>query len=106
MNEPDSLSGAIAIIGMSGRFPGARNLSEFWQNLRNGKESVRFFTEEELIAAGNDPETVRRPDYVKARSLLEDVAMFDAEFFGITPREAAHMDPQHRLFLECAWEAL
>ncbi|RYD71011.1 MAG: polyketide synthase, partial [Verrucomicrobiaceae bacterium] len=106
MNEPESLSGAIAIIGMSGRFPGARNVAEFWRNLQSGEESVHFFTEEELITAGLDPALVRRPDYVKARSLLDDVALFDAEFFGINPKEAAHIDPQHRLFLECAWEAL
>ncbi len=106
MTSPDIPSGAIAIVGMSGRFPGASDLAAFWQNLRAGVESITFFTDEELLAAGVDAETLRRPEYVRARSLLEGAALFDAEFFGYTPREAAHMDPQHRLFLECASEAL
>ncbi|RMF30773.1 MAG: polyketide synthase, partial [Chloroflexi bacterium] len=96
----------IAIIGMAGRFPGARNLDEFWQNLRDGVESITFFTDEEAIAAGVDPALVKNPHYVKANGVLEDVELFDAAFFGFNPREAEIMDPQHRLFLECAWEAL
>ncbi len=96
----------IAIIGMAGRFPGARNLDEFWQNLRDGVESITFFTDEEAIAAGVDPALVKNPHYVKANGVLEDVDLFDAAFFGFNPREAEIMDPQHRLFLECAWEAL
>lgn len=96
----------IAIIGMSGRFPGAKDVDEFWRNLRNGVESITFFTEEELKSSGIDPVLLRNPDYVKAKGVLDDAELFDASFFGFTPREAETMDPQHRLFLECAWEAL
>ncbi|NMF62568.1 polyketide synthase (plasmid) [Brasilonema octagenarum UFV-E1] len=98
--------GSIAIIGMSGRFPGAKNLDEFWQNLRDGVESISFFSEQELIDAGIDPAMVCHPNYVKAGAVLEDVDLFDASFFGLSNREASVMDPQHRLFMECAWEAL
>jgi acyl transferase domain-containing protein len=96
----------IAIIGMAGRFPGANNVEQFWQNLRDGVESISFFTDEELEASGIDPALLNDHSYVKANALLEDVEMFDASFFGFTPREAEIMDPQHRLFLECAWEVL
>ena len=94
--------GDIAIIGMSCRFPGAGDVETFWQNLKNGVESVSFFTDEGLAAAGVAPELLANPNYVKARPMLEDVDKFDAEFFGISPREAETMDPQHRLFLETA----
>ena len=97
---------AIAVIGMSGRFPGARDLTQFWQNLSGGVESIRFFTSEELLAAGVPPHLLRRGDYVPAAPTLDDIDLFDAKFFGMTPREAIVTDPQHRLFLECAWEAL
>jgi acyl transferase domain-containing protein len=97
---------AIAIIGMTCRFPGARNVDEFWQNLRDGVESITFFSDEELEAAGVDPAVLQAPNYVKARPVLKDVEWFDASFFKVNPKEAALMDPQHRLFLECAWEAL
>jgi acyl transferase domain-containing protein/acyl carrier protein/ubiquinone/menaquinone biosynthesis C-methylase UbiE len=96
----------IAIIGLSGRFPGAKNLEEFWHNLQAGVESITFFTDEELIASGIDPALVNHPNYVKARGVLADAELFDAPFFGLNPREAEITDPQHRLFLECAWEAL
>ena len=96
----------IAIVGMAGRFPGARNLDEFWRNLRDGVETISSFTEEELRAAGVDSALLRDPAYVKAGGILEDIELFDASFFGINHREAEMMDPQHRLFLECAWEAL
>jgi len=96
----------IAIVGMAGRFPGAKNIETFWQNLRNGVESITFFTDEELQAAGLDSQVFNRPDHVKAAGILEDIDKFDAAFFGYNPREAVLMDPQHRLFLECAWEAL
>ena len=96
----------IAIIGMSGRFPGAATIEEFWQNLRAGVESVRFFSEEELLAAGVEPSLLADPAYVKARPILEQVDQFDAAFFGYSPREASLTDPQQRLFLEGAWEAL
>jgi len=96
----------IAVVGMAGRFPGAKNVEEFWRNLRHGVESITFFTDEELKASGIDPASYGAPDYVKAAGIIEDIDKFDAAFFGYNPREAALMDPQHRLFLECAWEAL
>jgi non-ribosomal peptide synthase protein (TIGR01720 family) len=96
----------IAIIGMTGRFPGARNIDQFWRNLRNGVESISFFTEAELEKAGVEPALLSAPNYVKAGAVLEDIDLFDASFFGFNPREAELTDPQHRLFLECAWEAL
>ena len=96
----------IAILSMAGRFPGARNIDQFWENLRAGRETISFFTDEELIAAGTDPELLRDPNYVRARPVLEGVEMFDAAFFAYTPRDAELMDPQHRIFLECAWEAM
>ncbi len=96
----------IAIIGMSGYFPGARTLEQFWENLCNGEESITFFTDEELLAAGIRPDLLSHPAYVKSRPILEDIDKFDAHFFGYSPREAELLDPQHRLFLECAWEAL
>ncbi len=99
-------SSGIAVIGMAGRFPGAANVEEFWRNLRDGVESISFFTDDEMIAAGVDPARLRNPDYVNARGLLEGVDLFDAEFFRITPRDAEITDPQQRIFLECAWEAL
>ncbi|HEV7509093.1 MAG TPA: beta-ketoacyl synthase N-terminal-like domain-containing protein [Thermoanaerobaculia bacterium] len=97
---------AIAIVGMAGRFPGAPTLERFWENLRDGVESVSFFTDEELLAAGVDPALLADPAYVRARAVFDGVADFDAAFFGFTPREAEVMDPQHRILLECAWEAL
>jgi phthiocerol/phenolphthiocerol synthesis type-I polyketide synthase E len=96
----------IAIIGLSGRFPGAKNIDEFWQNLQTGKESISFFSDSELEAAGIETEILKNPQYIKAGGILEDIDLFDAAFFGFNPREAEIMDPQHRLFLECAWEAL
>lgn len=99
-------SAAIAIVGMAGRFPGARNVAEFWQNLRDGVEAVRPFSDVELLAAGVSADELAHPEYVKAGVVLEDLDMFDAGFFGFSPRDAAIMDPQHRIFLECAWEGL
>ena len=96
----------IAIIGMSCRFPGAEDYDAFWQNLRDGVESISFFSDEEVLAAGVDPALVSHPDYVKAGGVLSDIDHFDASFFAYSPREAALMDPQHRLFLEEAWKAL
>ncbi|MHC5823208.1 MAG: type I polyketide synthase, partial [Nostoc sp.] len=96
----------VAIIGMAGRFPGAKNIEEFWQNLQNGVESIASFTDEELISSGIDSTMLNDPQYVKSRAALEDVELFDASFFGFNSREAEIIDPQQRLFLECAWEAL
>jgi acyl transferase domain-containing protein len=97
---------SIAIIGMSGRFPGAKNLATFWQNLRDGVESISFFDDETLEKTGIDRSLLKNPNYIKARGVLDDIDLFDAEFFGMNPQEAAITDPQHRVFLECAWEAL
>jgi len=96
----------IAVVGMSGRFPGAGSTLELWRNLRDGVESITFFSAEELIANGADPALVRDPAYVRAKGVAEGVEMFEPAFFGFTPREAELMDPQHRVLLECAWEAL
>ncbi len=96
----------VAIIGMAGRFPGANTVEAFWRNLSAGVESVTFFTDAQLREAGVDPAVLENPNYVKASSVLDDPAFFDASFFGYSPREAELMDPQHRFFLECAWEAL
>lgn len=96
----------IAIIGMACRFPGADSIEAFWQNLVDGIESVSFFSDEELLASGVDPTLLGDPHYVKAGAVLDDVDRFDASFFDISPKEAEIMDPQHRLFLECAWQAL
>ena len=96
----------IAIIGMIGRFPGAASTEEFWRNLREGVESVTFFTDEELLASGIDSTSLSNPNYVKAGRYIEDIDMFDASFFGFSPREAEILDPQQRIFLECSWEAL
>jgi len=98
--------GEIAIVGMTGRFPGARNLEEFWRNLRDGVESITFYTAEELLASGVNREILDDKHYVRAGAILPDIELFDASFFGFTPREAEITDPQHRVFLECAWEAL
>ncbi|HEX8924497.1 MAG TPA: beta-ketoacyl synthase N-terminal-like domain-containing protein, partial [Terriglobales bacterium] len=96
----------IAIIGMAGRFPRARDVAKFWENLKNGVESIRVFSDAELLAAGVSAEELAQPEYVKMGVVLEDFDMFDAGFFGFSPRDAAIMDPQHRILLECAWEAL
>ncbi|PHK27151.1 non-ribosomal peptide synthase, partial [Nostoc linckia z15] len=96
----------IAIIGLTGRFPGAKNLDEFWHNLQTGVESISFFSDEELLAAGIEPALINNPNYVKANGVLEDAELFDAAFFNFNPRDAEITDPQHRIFLECAWEAL
>ncbi len=107
LQSPDSeYDGALALIGMSGRFPGAQNVEAFWQNIAAGVKSIQIFSDEELLAAGIDPVQLNQPNFVKAGSLLEHIDQFDASFFGYTPREAELMDPQHRLFLECAWETL
>ncbi|MDZ8064897.1 MAG: SDR family NAD(P)-dependent oxidoreductase [Nostoc sp. DedQUE08] len=96
----------IAIIGMSGRFPGAKTLDEFWENCCNGVESISFFSDEELELAGIDSSSLNDANYVKASGILSDIDLFDAAFFDISPKEAQILDPQHRLFLECAWETL
>ncbi|HEX3528164.1 MAG TPA: non-ribosomal peptide synthase/polyketide synthase [Thermoanaerobaculia bacterium] len=99
----------IAIVGMACRFPGATNPGELWRNLRQGVESITFWSDEELRAAGVPEHVIRNPIYVKAGGSLGsrgDIGLFDAGFFGFNPREAEVTDPQHRLFLECSWQAL
>ncbi len=97
---------SIAIIGMSGRFPQASSVEEFWRNLREGRESVSQFTLEEVLAELISEEVVRQPNYVRARPILDHIDLFDATFFGVQPREAEMMDPQQRLLLECAWQVI
>ena len=99
------LEGGIAVIGMSGRFPGAQDVAAFWSNLRDGVESIRFLSAEELLAGGEREELIDDVNYVAAAAPLDDIDQFDAGFFGMSPRDAAVFDPQHRLFLESAWEA-
>jgi acyl transferase domain-containing protein len=116
MDSRDISDGDIAIIGMSGRFPGARNIREYWQKLRDGVECIIPLSEEQMRSAllkslGYVPEAtlaqwLRDPHYVRAAAVLEDIDLFDAEFFGYTTSEAEAMDPQQRLFLECAWEVM
>jgi len=97
---------AIAIVGMAGRFPAAPDTRALWNLLRNGREATRWLTDEELLAAGESSAALQDPLYVRAAMILPDMEMFDAGFFGFSPREAAILDPQHRHFLECCWEAL
>lgn len=96
----------VAIIGMSGRFPGAPTLDDYWRNLRDGVESLRPFTTEELDAAAVPAALRRSPNWVNAGGPLEGIDLFDEEFFSYSPREAETIDPQQRVFLECAWHAL
>lgn len=101
----DHAASEVAVIGFAGRFPGARNADEFWQNLRDGVESISFFTRDELLSSGLHPDTVDAPEYVPAKAILDDIELFDAAFFSYSPREAEMLDPQQRVMLECAVEA-
>ncbi|ORV67356.1 type I polyketide synthase [Mycobacterium gastri] len=103
MSTPDN---AIAVVGMAGRFPGANDLSTFWSNLRRGKESIVTLSEQELRDAGVSDKTLADPAYVRRAPLLDGIDEFDADFFGFPPLAAQVLDPQHRLFLQCAWHAL
>src|SRR5581483_350865 len=106
MISPDDQFEEIAIIGLACRFPGASNVDQFWHNLRNGVESVTFFTDQELLSAGVNRHILSQPNCVKARAIIDDIDMFDAPLFGFTSKEAEITDPQHRLFLQCSREAL
>jgi len=97
---------SIAIVGMNGRFPEADNIEAFWENLTGGRESITDFKDEELLAAGVNSALLKRANYVKAGAIVNHIDQFDAAFFGLTPKEAEIMDPQHRLFLELCWETL
>ncbi|WP_395334426.1 SDR family NAD(P)-dependent oxidoreductase [Novosphingobium sp. BL-8H] len=97
---------SIAIVGMSCRFAGARDPAEFWTLLREGREGIETLAEADLLAAGVPAALLRNPDYVRRAAPLADMECFDAALFGLSQRDAAIMDPQHRHFLECSWEAL
>lgn len=106
-DEPDDgPSSDIAVVGLAGRFPDAETPDEFWENLRNGHESARTYTDEELREAGVPESLLADPNYVKGGTPMDDIAMFDADFFGLGPKDAAIMDPQHRQLLEVAWESM
>ncbi len=96
----------IAVIGMAGRFPGAGDIDEFWLNLRNGRETISFFSDDELKQDGIDPSLISNPNYVKAAGIFDDIEYFDASFFGYIPKEAEILDPQARVFHQCVWHAL
>lgn len=104
-NQPKS-NNEIAIIGMSCRMPGAKNLDEFWQNLISGRDVSHQVTAQDLEEEGEDLSLLEHPNYVKRNMVMEDADCFDASFFGFHPKEASMMDPQHRIFLETAYEAL
>ncbi|GIV97574.1 MAG: polyketide synthase [Herpetosiphonaceae bacterium] len=104
--DTTNYANSVAIIGIACRFPGANNAEQFWQNLRDGVESISFFSDEELLAAGVDPALLKHPNYVKARGIIDHHDSFDAAFFGYSPREAEILDPQQRVLLELAWQAL
>ncbi len=104
--DDDVLASDIAIVGMAARLPDALTVDEYWSNLTQGVESVRQFSEEELVEAGESPSRLRRSNYVRSGVVMPDIDLFDADFFGLSPKEAGIMDPQHRQFLECSWEAI
>lgn len=105
-DEYEVMERDIAIVGMAARVPGANTPAELWKNLVGGVESIRQYTDEELLQKGERPELLRDPRYVRAAAPLAGLPDFDGEFFGFSPKDCAIMDPQHRHFLECAWEAL
>ncbi|AEI67137.1 hybrid non-ribosomal peptide synthetase/type I polyketide synthase [Corallococcus macrosporus] len=105
--QGEDTSSDIAVIGMAGRFPGARGLADFWRNVREGVESISFFSEDELERSPLIPEELwRHPRFIRAGGILEGADDFDHGFFDIPLREAQWMDPQQRVFLQCAWAAL
>src|SRR5206468_7997952 len=99
-------SAAVMIITMTGVYAGVYGLETYWRNLRDGVESITLFSDDELQAAGVPAELCEHPAYVRARGIVDDVELFDASFFGYSATDALLMDPQQRLFLQCAWEAL
>src|SRR5689334_14712263 len=106
LGEGDAGAPHVAVIGMAGRFPQARGVEAFWENIARGRECISFFSPEEVKEAGVPEAMKSSRDFVPARAIIEDPFHFDAPFFGFSPMEARLCDPQHRLFLECAWEAL
>ncbi|ESZ19950.1 hypothetical protein X734_31850 [Mesorhizobium sp. L2C084A000] len=105
-SNPAQNRNAVAIIGMAGRFPGAANVDQFWRNLVNGIESIADLDEQTLREAGVDPNTFCKPNFVRREAVISGVDLFDAAFFGVSPKEAAWMDPQQRILLETAYQAL
>jgi acyl transferase domain-containing protein/thioesterase domain-containing protein/NAD(P)-dependent dehydrogenase (short-subunit alcohol dehydrogenase family)/acyl carrier protein len=105
-NAFDISDSDIAIVGMAAHLPGAADINAYWANLAAGVESIRHLTEEELLAAGESPARMRKSNYVPSAAVLDGFEQFDADFFGFSPKEAAILDPQHRQFLEVAWEAM
>jgi acyl transferase domain-containing protein/thioesterase domain-containing protein/acyl carrier protein len=106
MSDEGTGENDIAIVGMSLRIPGASSPDEYWQNLREGKESIVDYDEETMLASGESKEAFRNPAYVRRGGALRDMKLFDRKFFGFGPKEAAILDPQHRQFMELCWEAL
>src|SRR5262249_41685277 len=104
--NPLDHSNDIAVIGFACRFPGAQNAEEYWGNLRGGIESIAFLSRDELAAVGVPATVLANPNYVPAQAVITGADQFDAQFFGYSPREAQFIDPQQRVFLECAWAAL
>ncbi len=106
MTDHEALETDIAVVGMSGRFPGARDVDTLWNRVKAGEDCLTDLTRLQALDAGADAKATKSPDYVLRDGMIEDVEAFDAGFFGISGRDAAVMDPQHRHFMECAWEAL
>ncbi|MES0101378.1 amino acid adenylation domain-containing protein [Mesorhizobium sp. M0019] len=105
-SKPEPNRNAVAIIGMAGRFPGAETVDQFWSNLVDGIESIADLDEQALREAGVDPNIFGKPNYVGREAVISGVDLFDAAFFGVSPKEAAWMDPQQRILLETAYQAL
>ncbi|MFY2558178.1 SDR family NAD(P)-dependent oxidoreductase [Corallococcus terminator] len=106
LDPTSDVGSAVAIIGMAGRFPGCTDVGAFWRALKAGTETLTFFSDEELRARGVSPALLEDPHYVRAKGVLAGTELFDASFFGFSPREAELTDPQQRIFLEVAWSAL
>jgi phthiocerol/phenolphthiocerol synthesis type-I polyketide synthase E len=106
IEAPGARGEPIAIVGMRGRFPGANELDTYWKNLAEGVESISILSQEEMRASGIPDSISRLPGYVNASPMLDGIDQFDAQFFGFSARDASLTDPQHRLFLETAWEVL
>lgn len=106
-NQKNKYSGLeVAVIGIAGKFPKSENIKSFWENLKLGKSGISYFSNEELLESGNDENTIRRHNYVKASGYLENIDLFDANFFGYSPSEAKFLNPETRLLLETVWTAL
>lgn len=106
LNSQQNIENSIAIVGMSGRFPGANNIDQFWENLKNGVDSISTFSDKELEDSGVPEELYKDVDYIRKGGAINDPESFDASFFNYSGREINSIDPQQRFFLECSWEAL